>query len=324
MSLRVLVSDPMSDAGLAILRESGFEVEVLTGKKPDELKAPLARVQAWLVRSATKATAELIECAPELKVIGRAGTGVDNVDVKAASRRNVIVMNVPGANTVSAAELTFALMASLARHIPRADASIRAGRWERTALAGEELCGKTLGVIGFGRIGEALAVRARAFEMKVLAYDPIRAPESAGAASEWVGLTELLQRSDFVSLHVPMTSETRGMIGAAQLSQMKKGAKLLQVSRGGVVDEAALYEALKGGHLGGAALDVFEHEPPEGSPLLTLANVVFTPHLGASTHEAQENVSTLIAEQVRDALLGRGIRNAVNLADLGLAPSARD
>lgn len=319
MTPRILVSDPMSEQGLALLRESGFTVDYLTGKKPEELKAPLLEAEGWVVRSATKATAELIDGAPRLRVIGRAGTGIDNVDVKAASRKRVIVMNVPGANTVSAAELTFALMAALARHIPQAHASLKAGKWERTSFAGEELNGKTLGVIGFGRIGEALAVRARAFEMKVLAFDPYRAQQSAGAASEWVKLEELLKRSDFVSLHVPMSKETRGFLGAPQFALMKKGAKLIQVSRGGVVDEAALFEALKSGHLGGAALDVFEKEPPEGNPLLGLPNVIATPHLGAATVEAQENVSVLIAEQVRDALQGKGIRNSVNLADLGLA-----
>ena len=294
-------------------------MELRPGLKPEEIKAPLADADGWVVRSATQATAALIEGAPRLRVIGRAGSGVDNVDVAAASRKGVIVMNVPGANTIAVAELAFAMLASLARHIPQATQSLREGRWEKKAFAGEELYGKTLGVVGFGRIGQAVAVRARAFEMKVLAYDPVLRVESVGPGTECVTLEALLERSDYITLHVPLTADTRGLLGESAFKRIKHGARLVQCSRGGVVDEAALLKALHSGRVGGAALDVFEKEPAGDSPLLQLPNVIATPHLGASTVEAQENVAVLIAEQMVDALLGRGIRNAVNLADLGLS-----
>ena len=310
MRQHILVSDPMSEPGRALLQSAGFQVEYLPAPAPEQLQEAVTRCDAWIVRSATRATAELIERAAKLKVIGRAGTGVDNVDVQAASKRGVIVMNVPGANTTSAAELTFALLAALARHIPQAHASMHEGRWDRKSYTGEELYGKTLGVVGFGRIGQAVAVRARAFEMKVLAFDPYLAPDVVAPAMERVSFEDLLPRCDYVTVHVPLSAETRGLFGREAFARMKPGARLIQCSRGGVVDEVALHEALASGRLGGAALDVYEKEPPGDSPLLKRPNVICTPHLGASTIEAQENVSVLIAEQVTAALLGREIGRA--------------
>ncbi|MBI5837446.1 MAG: hydroxyacid dehydrogenase [Candidatus Eisenbacteria bacterium] len=313
MSIRVLVSDPVAPASLEVLRAAGFEVDYLPRPTPAELRDKLREAEGWIVRSGTKATADLIEAAPKLRAIGRAGAGVDNVDVPAATRRGIPVMNVPGGSTVAVAELAFALMLALVRKVPQAHASLRAGRWEKSAFAGSELNGKTLGIVGFGRIGEAVAVRARAFGMTVLAHDP---PRAAGPAPEnvaWAGLDELLERADIVTVHAPLLPGTRGLLGAAQFARIKPGALLVHCARGGVVDEAALLEALRSGRLAGAALDVFEQEPPAADhPLLALPNVVVTPHLGASTAEAQDGVGVRIAEQVRDALLGRGARDAVN------------
>ena len=321
MSLRVLVSDKVSRSCLEILEQHGLEVDYLPGRSSEELLAPLATADGWIVRSATQVTAELLAAAPRLRAVGRAGSGVDNVDVAAATARGVVVMNVPGGNTLAVAELAFALVAALARHVPQACASVREGRWEKAAFAGTELAGKTLGVVGFGRIGRALAARARAFEMDVLACDPQPAPGAEDTGVPLVGLQDLLRRSDYVSLHVPLTRETRGLLGAPQLSLMKPTACLVNCARGGVVDEAALAAALSAGALAGAALDVFEQEPPEGNPLVRLPNVICTPHLGASTAEAQEKVGVSIAEQVADALLGRGARHAVNQP--GSAPAQR-
>ncbi|HVP38969.1 MAG TPA: hydroxyacid dehydrogenase [Candidatus Saccharimonadales bacterium] len=313
MSARVLVSDAVAPATLEALKAAGLEVNYLPKHTPEELRAAVPEAEGWIVRSATKATAELIEAAPKLRAIGRAGAGVDNVDVAAATRRGVLVMNVPGGSTLAVAELTFALLLALVRHVSRAHASLREGRWEKSAFLGTQLSGKTLGLVGVGRIGRAVAARAQAFGMQVLGCDPKLAGSPPPPGVEWVELDALLTRADVVSLHVPLSPQTRGLIGAAQFARMKPGALLVDCARGGVVDEAALAEALRSGRLAGAALDVFETEPPPaGHPLLGLPNVVATPHLGASTVEAQEGVGVTIAAQLADALLGRGVRDAVN------------
>jgi D-3-phosphoglycerate dehydrogenase len=316
-SYRVLVADELSPKGIDILREAGLDVAVKTGLKGPELCAALTGVHALVVRSATKVTPDVLEGADALRVIGRAGIGVDNVDVAAASRRGVVVMNTPGGNAVTAAEHAIALLCSLARRVPQATASVKAGKWEKARFRGVELADKTLGVIGLGNIGRIVAERARGLRLRVVAHDAFLSPEAAAKLGvDLVPLDELLVRADIVTLHVPLTAETRGLLGAAQLARMKPGALLINAARGGLVDEAALYEALAAGRLGGAALDVFANEPPGASPLLTLDNVICTPHLGASTEEAQERVGLEIARQVV-AFLERGeLRNAVNVATL--------
>jgi D-3-phosphoglycerate dehydrogenase/(S)-sulfolactate dehydrogenase len=292
-------------------------VAVKLGLKGAELRAALAGVHALVVRSATKVTAEALEGADVLRVIGRAGIGVDNVDVAAASRRGIVVMNTPGGNAVTAAEHAVALLCSLARRIPQATASVKAGRWEKARFKGVELADKTLGVVGLGNIGRLVAERARGLRMRVVAHDAYLSPEAAEKLGvDLVPLDELLARADAVTLHVPLTPETRGMLDAARLAKMKPGALLINAARGGLVDEAALCEALAAGRLGGAALDVFATEPPGASPLLALDNLICTPHLGASTEEAQERVALEIARQVVAFLERNELRNAVNVAAL--------
>jgi D-3-phosphoglycerate dehydrogenase len=314
---KVLVADELSARGVEILRAAGLAVKEQTGLKGAALREALAGVQALVVRSATKVTPEVLEGVDALRVIGRAGIGVDNVDVAAASRRGVVVMNTPGGNAVTAAEHAVALLCALARRIPQATASVKAGKWEKARFKGVELCDKTLGVIGLGNIGRIVADRARGLRMRVIAHDAFLSTEAAGKLGvTLVPLDELLARSEFVTLHVPLTAETRGMLGAAQFAKMKPGAMLINAARGGIVDEAALFEALQSGRLAGAALDVFATEPPGASPLLALEQVICTPHLGASTDEAQERVGVEIAEQVV-AFLERGeVRNGVNVAAL--------
>jgi D-3-phosphoglycerate dehydrogenase len=315
MSAKVLVSDELSPRGLEILRAGGLEVDVQTGLSPDRLRSILPGYDALAVRSATKVTADLLNGTARLKVVGRAGIGVDNVDLGAATKRGVVVMNTPGGSAVTVAEHTFALILSLLRHIPAADASIKGGRWDKKKFQGRELAGKTLGVVGVGHIGGVVVERAQAFGMRVLAYDPFVAPEAAGRLGvRLVSLDELWAGSDVVSLHVPLTEQTRNLINASVLAKMKRGACLVNAARGGLVDEAALAEALRSGHLGGAALDVFEKEPPPPDhPLLALANFIGTPHLGASTEEAQEAVAVQLAEQLVAFFAEGTIRNAVNV-----------
>jgi len=312
--MKIIVADKISERGIALLCESGWDV--LT-PLPAALPSELANADALIVRSATKVTAGLLEKAAKLRVIGRAGVGVDNVDVEAATNRGVLVMNTPGGNAVSVAEHTLALMLGLARAVPQANASTQAGRWEKSAFSGTELRGKTLGLIGLGRVGTEVARRARALEMKVLAYDPYVTSAAAREVEvDLLGLEDLLERSDVLSLHTSLSPATEKMIDKAALAKMKKGAWLINCARGELIDEPALAEALRSGHLGRAALDTFAEEPPKNSPLLGLSNVIATPHIAGSTAEAQEEVGTAIAQQVRDYLSEGIIRNAVNMPAL--------
>jgi D-3-phosphoglycerate dehydrogenase len=304
---------------LKILKDvKEFQVDVKTELKPDALKEIIKDYQALIVRSATKVTREIIDAASGLKVIGRAGVGLDNVDLEAATQKGIIVMNTPGGNTISTAEHTMSMILALSRNIPQANASTKKGEWKRSKFMGVELYGKSLGIVGFGRIGSEVAKRAISFGMNVLAFDPFLSREVAeGLGVEVVELKDLLQNADYITVHTPLTEETRHMISGKEFALMKKGARLVNCARGGIIDEAALVEAIKEGKVAGAAMDVFEKEPiaPE-SELLKLDNVVVTPHLGASTEEAQVNVAVEVSEIVRDALLGRGIRNAANYPSL--------
>jgi D-3-phosphoglycerate dehydrogenase / 2-oxoglutarate reductase len=314
---KVLVSDPIAEAGIARLREIA-DVDVKIGLSPDELREIIGDYDALAVRSETKVTADILAAAKKLRIIGRAGVGVDNIDVKAATEKGVVVVNSPEGNTIAAAELTVAMLLSLARKIPQADASLRSGKWERKKFLGTEVYGKTLGVVGLGKIGGEVARRARAFEMKVVAYDPFATEEKArDYGASLVSLDNLYQVSDFITLHVPLNDQTRGMIAAPQLAKMKAGVRIINCARGGLVDESALAEALGTGHVAGAAFDVFSKEPvPADNPLLGIAENVVTPHLGASTEEAQVNVAIDIAEQIVDVLSGKPARAAVNMPSL--------
>ncbi|MFY9402326.1 MAG: phosphoglycerate dehydrogenase [Candidatus Omnitrophota bacterium] len=312
---KILVSDPLSEESLKILKEiKDFEVEVKTGLSSEELKGIIKDYDALLVRSATKVTKDIIASADRLKVIGRAGVGLDNIDLDAATQKGVIVMNTPGGNTISTAEHAFSLILALSRNIPQANISTKKGEWKRSKFMGVELYAKALGVIGFGRIGKEVAKRALSFGMRVLAYDPFLSKDVAeGLGVEVVELKDLFSQSDYITLHIPITEETKHMISNEEFAQMKDGVRLINCSRGGVVDEAALLSAIKKGKVSGAALDVFEREPIDiNHEFLKMDNVILTPHLGASTEEAQANVAIEVAEIVRDALLGKGIRNAAN------------
>jgi D-3-phosphoglycerate dehydrogenase len=312
--MKVIVADKISERGVELLRQTGWNI-VLTTK--DNLNKEIADADALIVRSATKVTHELLEKAPKLRAVGRAGVGVDNIDLEAATKRGVLVMSTPGGNSVSVAEHTFALLLALARQVPRLDKAIHEGRWEKSSAAGTELRGKTLGLIGVGRIGSEVAVRAEAFDMRVLGYDPFISEAAARELSvELVPLDQLLAESDFVSLHTALSPATQNLLNAAAIAKMKKGARIVNTARGELIDEAALAEALNNGKLAGAALDVFVEEPPKTSPLTGLANVIATPHVAGSTTEAQEEVGTQIAVQVKDYLAEGLIRNAVNLPAL--------
>lgn len=316
----VLVADSIALDGLAPLAsDPRFTVVVKPGLSGDDLANAIADADAVLVRSATKITRASLAKADRLKAIGRAGVGVDTIDVDAASARGIPVLTAPAGNTIAAAELTMALLLAVARKVPAADRSMKAGEWDRKSFNGIELYGKTLGLVGAGRIGGQVAKRARAFGMQVMVYDPYLTPERAMELDVRLApLTEVIAQADVLSVHVPLTEATANLIGASQLASMKKGALLLNVARGGVVNEQALLDALTSGHLAGAALDVYEQEPlGKDSPLRTLPNVVMTPHLGASTAEAQQNVAIEIAEAVRNCLANGDLANAVNRTQLG-------
>ncbi len=319
MPPKVLISDALSPAAVAIFKERGLAVEFQPGlgKDKDKLAETIDGFDGLAIRSATKITAKILERAQKLKVIGRAGIGVDNVDITAATARGIIVMNTPFGNSITTAEHAITLMLSLARQIPEADASTRAGKWEKNKFLGVEIFGKTLGVIGCGNIGSIVADRALGLKMRVIAYDPYLSAERAlDLGVEKVGLEELLRRADFITLHTPLTDKTRNIINAELLKLTKKSLRLINCARGGLVDEAALFEALSSGRVAGAALDVFVTEPATDNPLFTLPNVVCTPHLGASTTEAQENVALQIAEQMSDYLTRGAISNAVNFPSI--------
>jgi len=314
-NIKIFVADEVSENGLLPLRAAGFTVEKRTGLKDIALKMAVRDCAGLIVRSETKVTGEVMNEAAKLRAIGRAGVGVDNIDVAEASKRGIIVMNAPDGNTMTTAEHTFALILALARRVPQGYCSLREGRWERKRFVGVELRGKTLGIVGLGRIGRVVAERARAFEMKVIAFDPFVSEEAArNMEIEIAPLEGVFARADFLTVHTPLTSETRGIIGAEAFKRMKPSVRIINCARGGLVDEAALYEAIKEGRVAGAALDVFEKEPPPPEhPLLTLDEVIATPHLGASTKEAQEGVAVTVAEQMRDYFLTGAPRGAVNM-----------
>ena len=311
--MKIIVADDLPGSALDLLRAEGWTVDARTGRTLEQLRTDVADADAIVVRSATKVTAEIIAAAPRLRAIARAGTGVDNVQVDAASARGIVVMNAPGANSVSVAELTLAQLLALARRLPAADQSMKAGNWDKKRFLGEELRGKVLGLAGLGRIGQEVARRAQAFEMVVIAHDPfIAAQVAAGMDIELVSLDDLCSRADYLSLHMPSTPQTRRTFNAARLAQCKKGLRLVNTARGDLIDEAALVDAIRSGHIGGAALDVFESEPTSDHTLQQLPEVVASPHIAASTREGQELVGVETATALRDFLRSGLIRNAVN------------
>lgn len=313
--IKILVSDPLSKEGLKILQDiAEFQVDEKTGLKPAELKNIIKDYDALIVRSATKVTKDIISAAKKLKVIGRAGVGLDNVDLEAATQMGIIVMNTPAGNTISTAEHTLSMILALSRNIPQANSSVKSGEWKRSKFMGRELYNKILGVVGLGRIGSEVVKRALSFGMKILAYDPFLSLEVAkNLGVEVVELKDLFARADYITIHTPLTEETKHMISDQEFALMKKGVHIINCARGGIIDEAALINAIKTGLVAGAAIDVFEKEPlANDSEFLKLDNVIITPHLGASTEEAQVNVAVEVVQIVRDALLGKGIRNAAN------------
>ncbi|HVC43176.1 MAG TPA: phosphoglycerate dehydrogenase [Candidatus Binataceae bacterium] len=315
-SFRVLLSDTLAPQGIEVLkRYPQLNFDIKTGLEPAGLAAIIGDYDALLIRSGTKVTKEIIEHATRLRVIGRAGVGVDNVDIPPATRRGIVVMNSPLGNSVTTAEHAISMMMALARHIPAANASLHAGKWERTKFTGAEICNKTIGVVGLGNIGRIVADRAAGLKMKVIGYDPILTAEAAARLGiELVSLGELFTRADFITVHTPLTDDTRGLVNAAAFAKMKKGVRVINCARGGIIDEAALADAIVSGKVAGAALDVFvEEPPPRDHPLLKLEAVIATPHLGAATDEAQVQVSVDIAQQVADFLIDGTIRNAVNI-----------
>ncbi|HEU4381026.1 MAG TPA: phosphoglycerate dehydrogenase [Hyphomicrobiaceae bacterium] len=314
---RVLIADQLSAAAVAIFKERGIAADVKVGLAKEELEKIIKDYDGLAVRSATKATEKIIAAATSLKVIGRAGIGVDNIDVKAATAKGIIVMNTPFGNSITTAEHAMALLMALARQVPEADRSTQAGKWEKSKFLGVELYAKTLGVIGCGNIGSIVADRAIGLKMKVIAFDPFLSPERAVELGvEKVELDELLKRADFITLHTPLTDKTRNILDGAALAKTRKGVRIVNCARGGLIDERALAAALKSGHVAGAALDVFEVEPAKDSVLFGLPNVICTPHLGAATGEAQENVALQVAEQMSDYLLKGAISNAVNFPSI--------
>jgi len=321
---KVLISDPMDPKAAEIFRSHGVEVDEKPGLSTDELKAIIGGYDGLAIRSATKVTADVLDAAANLKVIGRAGIGVDNVDIAAATSRGIVVMNTPFGNSITTAEHAIAMMFALARDLPAADHSTQAGRWEKNRFMGVELTSKTLGLIGAGNIGSIVADRARGLKMKVIAYDPFLTPERAiDLGVEKVGLDDLLARADFITLHTPLTDQTRNILSRENLAKTKKGVRIVNCARGGLIDEAALKEALDSGHVAGAALDVFVEEPAKASPLFGTPGLVATPHLGASTTEAQVNVAIQVAEQISEFLTRGGVTNALNMPSLSAEEAPR-
>jgi D-3-phosphoglycerate dehydrogenase len=314
---KVLISDKMDPNAARIFQERGCDVDVKPGMTPDELKAVIGQYDGLAIRSATKVTKDILDAATNLKVIGRAGIGVDNVDIPAATARGIVVMNTPFGNSITTAEHAIALMFALARQLPEADASTQAGKWEKNRFMGVEVTGKTLGLIGAGNIGSIVASRALGLRMKVVAYDPFLTPERAVELGiEKVDLETLLARADFITLHTPLTDETRNILSRERLEKTKKGVRIINCARGGLIDEAALKDLLDSGHIAGAALDVFAKEPATDSPLFGTPGFISTPHLGASTTEAQVNVALQVAEQMADFLVHGGVTNALNMPSL--------
>ena len=313
--MKVLISDKVSDGCVEILeRNPDVAVDVRTDLSPEELVEVIEEYEALIVRSSTQVTEEVLGAGQRLRVVGRAGAGVDNIDVSAATRRGVVVMNTPGGNSVSAAEHSFSMLMALARNLPQATASLKAGKWEKSKFTGVELAGKTLGVIGLGKVGREVAQRGSAFRMKVIGVDPFVSAEAAGSyGTQLVPLSQLYAESDFISLHLPLTGQNHYFISDGELDQCKEGVRIVNCARGGIVDEAALLRAIESGKVAGAALDVFETEPPENVELLAHEHVICTPHLAASTKEAQTSVALQVAEQVGEVLMDKVIRNAVNV-----------
>ena len=317
MTVRVLISDKMDPKAATIFRERGIEVDEKPGLTPEELKAIIGDYDGLAIRSATKVTKPILDAATNLKVVGRAGIGVDNVDIPAATARGVVVMNTPFGNSITTAEHAIALMFALARQLSEADASTQAGKWEKNRFMGVEVTGKTLGLIGCGNIGSIVATRALGLKMKVAAFDPFLTPERAVELGvDKVEVDELLKRADFITLHTPLTDQTRNILSRENIAKTKKGVRIINCARGGLIDEAALKDALDSGQVAGAALDVFETEPATASPLFGTPGFISTPHLGASTSEAQVNVAIQVAEQMSDFLLLGGVTNAINMPSL--------
>jgi len=318
LSYRILVSDPMSETGLdLLLNNKAFDVEILTGLSENELYEIIYKYDGWIVRSGTQVTARLLQAATNLKIVGRSGVGVDNIDVDAATKAGVIVVNAPDGNTISACEHTLAMLMALARKIPEAVSTMKGGAWNRQAFKGVELSKKTLGIIGFGRIGVEVSKRAKAFEMKVLAYDPFLSEERAKKLGVTAAtLEEIYKEADFITVHTPLINETYHLLNEKAFDQMKTGVRIVNCARGGIIDELALYQAVQSGKVAGVALDVFENEPPTNNPLIELNEVVTTPHLGASTIEAQEKVAVIICEEFLRAFNLEPVHHAVNLPSI--------
>lgn len=321
---KVLISDKMAPGAATIFRERGVDVDVITGMSPEELKEVIATYDGIAIRSATKVTADILAAAPNLKVIGRAGIGVDNVDIPAATAQGTIVMNTPFGNAITTAEHTISMMMSLARHIPQANASTHDGKWEKSKFMGVELFSKTLGVIGAGNIGAIVIDRAQGLKMRIVAFDPFLSEERAAELGvEKVELDDLLARADFITMHTPLTDQTRGILNAESLAKTKKGVRIINCARGGLVVEQDLKAAIESGHVAGAALDVFEEEPAKENALFGMSEVICTPHLGASTTEAQDNVALQVAEQIADYLLTGAITNALNAPSVSAEEAPR-
>jgi D-3-phosphoglycerate dehydrogenase len=321
---KVLIADEMSPKAAEIFRARGVEVDEITGLSKDELIKIIGNYDGLAVRSSTKATKEVLAAATSMKVIGRAGIGVDNIDIPAASAAGIVVMNTPFGNSITTAEHAIALMFALARQLPEADASTQAGKWEKNRFMGVELTAKTLGLIGAGNIGSIVADRALGLKMKVIAFDPFLTPERAqDLGIEKVTLDDLLARADVITLHTPLTDSTRNILSAEALAKTRPGVRIVNCARGGLIDEVALKAGLDSGHIGGAALDVFATEPAKASPLFGTPNFISTPHLGASTDEAQVNVAIQVAEQMSDFLMSGGVTNALNVPSLSAEEAPR-